>query len=322
MNIMVTGIAGFIGFHCAQRLLNEGHRVLGIDNLNDYYAPALKEARLQRLQRFEKLSFEKLDLCNGEALSDRFAKFRPDRVLHLAGQVGVRYSLEHPHAYAQSNVVGTLNLLECCRHHGRPRLVYASSSSVYGGNTKLPFSESDSVDHPISLYAATKKSTELMAHAYTHLYGFSTVGLRFFTVYGPWGRPDMAVWLFTKAILQGAPIKVFNQGKMSRDFTYIDDIIAGVHAALFSEDLEPYEIFNLGNHQSQSLDDLIECIESACGREAKREFQPLQDGDMVDTFADIERARAKLKFEPSVPLKVGVPRFVSWLLANPEFQTL
>lgn len=322
MNILVTGVAGFIGFHMTEKLLQEGHTVLGVDNLNDYYPTVLKNARLQRLQRYENGAFEKLDIVDGKALAGVFQRFQPDLVLHLAAQVGVRYSIENPDVYAQSNLVGFLNMLECCRVMKPKRFVYASSSSVYGGNTQLPYSEQQSVDHPVSLYAATKKANELMAHSYTHLYGLPTVGLRFFTVYGPWGRPDMAIWRFAQAILQNQPIKIFNHGDMARDFTFIDDIVAGVHAALFREGLDPYEVFNLGNHKQENLMDLVGCIEQAIGREAQKELLPMQAGDMQATYADISHAQQKLGFEPQTDLATGIRRFVSWLLANPQFHGL
>lgn len=319
MRVLVTGIAGFIGFHCASTLLREGHDVLGVDNLNDYYSPKLKHARLAQLKKLGPFRFEKCDLADGEILDGLFREFQPDRVLHLAAQAGVRYSIHHPQVYMRANFVGTLNILECCRHHGQPRLVYASSSSVYGGNTKLPFSESDPVDHPVSLYAASKKANELMAHTYTHLYGIPTVGLRFFTVYGPWGRPDMAMWLFADAILKDQPIKVFNHGEMHRDFTYIDDIVQGVMASLFTEGLAPYEVFNLGNHRSEPLMDLIGLIEKCLGKQAKKEFLPMQDGDVPATYADIDRATQKLGFRPETTIGKGVPAFLNWFRDNPEF---
>lgn len=319
MKVLVTGMAGFIGFHCAAKLLREGHEVLGIDNLNDYYSPALKEARIEELKKIGSVRFEKCDLTDGPQLDRLFAEFKPDRVLHLAAQAGVRYSIHYPHVYMRANFVGTLNILECCRHHGKPRLVYASSSSVYGGNTKLPFSETDPVDHPVSLYAASKKANELKAHTYTHLYGIPTVGLRFFTVYGPWGRPDMAMWLFADAILKDRPIKVFNHGNMQRDFTFVDDIVQGVMASLFTPDLDPYEIFNLGNHRSEPLMDLIGLIEKTLGKTAQKEFMPMQDGDVPATYADIKRAQTKLNFQPKTSILDGVPAFLNWFKAHPEF---
>ena len=318
MRILITGMAGFIGSHCARALTNQGHEVWGIDNLNDYYSADLKRFRLEGLKDTG-ARFVEGDLCDLASLEALFRQFEPQAVLHLAAQAGVRYSLINPHAYIQSNVVGVLNLLECCRHHGKPRLVYASSSSVYGGNTKLPFSEEDRVDKPISLYAATKKNAEMMAHTYTHLYDMQTVGLRFFTAYGPAGRPDMALWLFTDAIHGGRPIKVFNHGDMSRDFTYIDDIVSGVVASLTVDGLAPYEVFNLGNNQAEQLMTLIELIEKNLGKTAEKIMLPLQDGDVKATFADIRQAQAKLGFVPSTGLSVGVQRFVAWYMAHPEF---
>lgn len=319
MRILVTGIAGFIGYHCAESLLKQGHQVHGVDNLNDYYTPALKDYRLEQLKKAGDYGFTKLDLADHQAVAKVFEDFKPELVLHLAAQAGVRYSLINPYAYTQTNIDGTLSILEACRHHGKPRLVYASSSSVYGGNKELPFSETQTVDNPVSLYAATKKACELMAHTYTHLYDLQTVGLRFFTVYGPMGRPDMAMWLFTDAILGGRTINVFNNGDMSRDFTYIDDIVKGVNGALFASDLEAYEVFNLGNHRGERLMDLITTIEGALGIEAKKNFMPMQDGDVKDTFADITRAQTKLGFQPSTTIAKGIPRFVSWFKDNPAF---
>ncbi len=321
MKVLVTGAAGFIGYHCSLELMKQGHEVCGYDNCNDYYLTALKEARLARLQEAGLNRFERADLEDQTRMMNVFEQFRPDVVVHLAAQAGVRYSLSHPHAYAQANLIGTLNILEACRHNGNPRLVYASSSSVYGGNTKLPFAVEDSVDHPISLYAATKKANELMAHTYTHLYGQQTIGLRFFTVYGPWGRPDMALWLFTDAIVQGRPIRVFNQGNMSRDFTYIDDIVAGVIACIENENLEPYEIFNLGNHQSEALMDMIGLIEQTLGKTAEKIMMPMQDGDVADTYADITLAQSKLGFRPLTRISTGIPRFIDWFMRHPEFHS-
>ncbi len=318
MKVLVTGSAGFIGFHASMALFEDGHEVLGLDNLNDYYLPQLKEARVAELVK-RGIAFKKLDLCHLSELEEVFKTFRPDRVLHLAAQAGVRYSLENPHAYIQSNIVATMNILECCRHNGKPRLVYASSSSVYGGVKELPFSENQRVDTPISLYAATKKSNELMAHTYTHLYDMQTIGLRFFTVYGPWGRPDMAMWLFTDAILQGKPIKVFNHGDMFRDFTFITDIVAGINGSLFVEDLDQYEVFNLGNHRCERLMTLIETIEKSLGREAVKTFMPMQDGDVKATYANIDQAQQKLGFQPATTIEDGVPRFIEWFKAHPQF---
>ena len=312
MKILVTGSAGFIGMHLAKSLLSDGHTVVGIDNFNDYYDVALKRARAAELADIPGFSMVEGDLCDFEALTNIFNTNNFDVVCNLAAQAGVRYSLTNPHVYQKANLEGFLNILECCRHANVPRLVYASSSSVYGGNTKLPFSESDSVDSPVSLYAATKKANELMAHCYSHLYGMQTVGLRFFTVYGPWGRPDMALWLFTKAMLAGDPIKVFNHGKMQRDFTFVDDIIAGVKASLFSDNLDKYEIFNIGNHRSEKLMDMINILADALGIEPKMEMMPMQPGDVPATYADIDRIHTKLGYKPTTPISQGIPKFIDW----------
>ena len=312
MKILVTGTAGFIGYHLAQSLLDDGHEVVGIDNFNDYYAVDLKRARHAELESRHGYEGVEGDLCDINLLRDLFGQHGFDCVCNLAAQAGVRYSLTHPLVYQKSNLEGFLNILEACRHHKVPRLVYASSSSVYGGLKELPFSEDQPVDTPISLYAATKKANELMAHTYTHLYGLQTVGLRFFTVYGPWGRPDMAMWLFTKAMLAGAPIKVFNHGKMQRDFTYVTDIVAGVKASLFAEGLDPYELFNLGNHRSEGLMDMISTLGHALDVEPQMEMLPMQPGDVPATYANIDRARTKLGFEPVTPIAEGIPRFVEW----------
>ena len=312
MKILVTGTAGFIGSHLARALAAGGHEVVGIDNFNDYYDVQLKRDRHAVLDALDGYTGIEADLCDLDRLRTVFAEHRFDRVCHLAAQAGVRYSLTHPFAYQKSNVEAFLNVLEVCRHAESARLVYASSSSVYGGNTKLPFSESDPVDTPVSLYAATKKANELMAHTYTHLYGLPTVGLRFFTVYGPWGRPDMAMWLFTEAMLRGEPIKVFNHGNMRRDFTFIDDIIAGVTAALLSDGLAPYEVLNLGNHRSENLMDMIRIIADSLGVEPRMNMLPMQPGDVPATFADIEQARRKLGYEPATPIAEGIPRFIDW----------
>ena len=310
--IAVTGSAGFIGFSLSKQLLAEGYKVIGIDNFNDYYLPDLKEARAAILRENPNYTEKRVDLENCQELEKIFKDYKIDIVCNLAAQAGVRYSLDHPFVYEKSNVSGFLNILELVRHYNVPRLVYASSSSVYGGNKKVPFSESDPVDNPISLYAATKKANELMAHCYSHLYGFQTIGLRFFTVYGPWGRPDMALWLFTEAILTGKPIKVFNYGKMQRDFTYIDDIVAGVKGALFSKNLEQYEIFNLGNNNTEQLMDMIGTIEKELKIEANKEMLPIQPGDIPATFADIEKAKTKLGFEPKTKINEGIPNFIKW----------
>jgi len=322
MRILVTGMAGFLGYHCARSLAADGHQVLGLDNVNDYYLPALKEFRLAELADDDRIAFERGDLAEPEFVERAFKHFKPDCVLHLAAQAGVRYSLTNPHAYIRSNIVATTNILEGCRHHGKPRLVYASSSSVYGGNSKLPFSEGDRVDHPVSLYAATKKSNELMAHTYTHLYGLQTIGLRFFTVYGPAGRPDMALWLFADAILQNKPIKVFNHGDMYRDFTYVDDIVAGVKGALTAADLNPYEVFNLGNSRCEKLMTLIETLEHCLGKNARKIMLPMQPGDVKATYADISLAAEKLNFKPLTTIEDGVPRFVAWFRDHPQFHSV
>lgn len=310
--ILVTGTAGFIGFHFARKLLEQGRAVVGIDNFNDYYDPSLKEARNQVLEHFDSFTSIRGDLANLDLIEGIFADYAFSDVVHLAAQAGVRYSLTNPFAYVQANLVGFVNILEAVRHADCNRLIYASSSSVYGGNKKLPFAESDRVDHPISLYAATKKSNELIAHAYTHLYGLQTVGLRFFTVYGPWGRPDMAMWIFAERISRGVPIPVFNHGKMERDFTFIDDIVHGLVGVLEADGLEPYEVFNLGNHRSEKLLDMIGELEKALGRKAVLDLQPMQPGDVPATFADVEQARLKLGYEPITPISVGVPKFVDW----------
>ncbi|MDF7806289.1 NAD-dependent epimerase [Pontiellaceae bacterium B12219] len=312
MKILVTGTAGFIGSNVAHALLDAGHEVIGIDNFNDYYSVTLKEARHAKLEARSGYVGLRGDLADLEFLISCFKSHAPDRVCNLAAQAGVRYSLENPHAYEQSNLAGYLNILECCRNFEIDRLVYASSSSVYGGNKKVPFSEADPVDHPVSLYAATKKANELMAHSYTHLYKFQTVGLRFFTVYGPAGRPDMAYWLFSEAMLKGKPIKVFNHGDMKRDFTYIDDVVQGVLSSLFTEGLEPYEIFNLGNNQPELLMDMIRYLGDALGIEPEMEMLPMQPGDVPITFADISKAQAKLGYKPTTSLKEGLADFVKW----------
>ena len=328
MKILVTGAAGFIGMHTAEVLLARGDEVVGIDNLNDYYDPTLKQARLARLAPNANFRFVKLDVADRPGMEKLFADEKFDRVIHLAAQAGVRYSLENPHAYVDSNLVGFMNILEGCRHNRVEHLVYASSSSVYGGNTLMPFSEHHSVDHPISMYAATKKANELMAHTYSHLFGLPTTGLRFFTVYGPWGRPDMALFLFTKAILEGRPIDVFNHGRMRRDFTYIDDIVQGVvrtmdHVAegdpAFDPDQPdpgrskaPFRVFNIGNHNPVELMAFIEAIEVALGQTAEKNFLPMQDGDVPATYADTAELRQWTDFQPATPVKQGVARFIDW----------
>jgi UDP-glucuronate 4-epimerase len=311
-HILVTGSAGFIGYHLCSDLLKRGCKVVGVDNFNDYYSVALKEQRSKKLCENSEFTERRIDLCSLDDLNAIFNEFRIVRVCNLAAQAGVRYSLDHPHVYEKSNLAAFLNILEVVRHNKVPRLVYASSSSVYGGNPNTPFSEEDRVDSPISLYAATKKANELMAHCYTHLYGFQSVGLRFFTVYGPWGRPDMAMWLFTEAIKKGKPIKVFNNGDMRRDFTYVDDIIQGVRAAIFAEGLDQYEVFNLGNNKSEQLMEMIGILEKSLNTTAQKEFLPLQPGDVPETAANIDKARAKLGFVPKTSIKDGIPAFVSW----------
>ncbi len=315
MKILVTGTAGFIGMHVATSLLDDGHEVIGLDDFNDYYSVQLKRDRHARLEKREGYTGVTGDLCNAPLIRSLFERHRFEVVCHLAAQAGVRYSLVRPDVYQKSNLEGFLNILEACRHTGTRRLVYASSSSVYGGNTKLPFSESDPVDRPVSLYAATKKANELMAHTYTHLFKLQTVGLRFFTVYGPWGRPDMAMWMFTRAMLQGKAIQVFNHGNMRRDFTYIDDIAQGVKASLFEPKLEPYEVLNLGNHNAENLKDMIGILAAAVGVEPKMEFLPMQPGDVEATYADISLAQAKLGFQPRTKITDGIPRFVAWYKA-------
>ncbi len=326
--VLVTGAAGFIGFHLARRLLREGVFVTGVDNLNAYYDTTLKMDRLERLGGEKKFSFQRLDLADRAAMERLFHEGAFDVVVNLAAQAGVRYSLQNPHAYIEANIVGYLNVLEGCRHHGVGHLVFASSSSVYGANTRMPFSVHHNVDHPVSLYAATKKANELMAHTYSHLYGLPATGLRFFTVYGPWGRPDMALFLFTQAILAGEPIQVFNYGNMQRDFTYIDDIVEGVvrvmnrvpkpDPAWSAENPDPgssyapYRIYNIGNNQPVMLGEFIALIEQKLGREARKELLPLQPGDVPATYADIEDLFAAVGFRPQTPLAVGIERFVEW----------
>ncbi|WP_423141299.1 NAD-dependent epimerase/dehydratase family protein [Parablastomonas sp. CN1-191] len=325
MRVLVTGGAGFIGYNVTQRLLARGDSVLGIDILNDYYDVTLKEARLRKLREdggnryaFDKIDFSKMDDLQRALEGQTF-----DRIVHLGAQAGVRYSIENPHAYVQANLVGHVNMLEIARHRGVDHMVYASSSSVYGGNTKLPFAVEDRVDHPLSLYAATKKADELMSETYAHLYRLPLTGLRFFTVYGPWGRPDMMMWLFTDAILSGRPIKLFNGGEMWRDFTYIDDIVTGVVAALDNPppddgepkaggSLKPHRLYNIGNHRSEHLMKVVEILERECGREAQRELLPMQAGDVERTYADIDAIANDLGYAPTTTIEDGVPRFVRW----------
>ncbi len=309
MKVLLTGAAGFIGSHCARRLLERGDEVIGVDNFSPYYSVALKRARLERLKH-PALRFHELDIVNKAGLEKIFAEHKPDGVIHLAAQAGVRYSLENPDSYIQTNVVGFANILECCRHHPPRHLVYASSSSVYGKNAKLPWSESDNVDHPISLYAATKKSNELTAHVYSHLFGLNTTGLRYFTVYGPWGRPDMSAYLFAAAITEGRPIQVFNHGDMQRDFTYVDDIVEGTLRVL--DKPSRYAVFNIGNHTPVPLMDYIATLERALGRKAKLEMKPMQPGDVKATYADTTALAKHVGFAPATPLEVGIGRFAEW----------
>jgi UDP-glucuronate 4-epimerase len=325
MRILVTGAAGFIGYHVALRLIAGGDTVIGIDNLNDYYSVALKEARLARLaerggDRFE---FVRVDFSDHKSLDEALSDIRFDRIVHLGAQAGVRYSIENPRAYATSNVAGHLNILELARSRQTEHVVYASSSSVYGGNAELPFRVEDRVDHPLSLYAATKKADELMSETYAHLYRLPLTGLRFFTVYGPWGRPDMAMWLFTKAILAGEPIRVFNGGDMRRDFTFVDDVVSGVVACVQKPPADdgaikaggsvaPHAIYNIGNHRAEELGRLISLIEASCGREAIKIMEPMQPGDVHATYADISAIQRDIGFEPSTTLDTGVPLFVDW----------
>ena len=328
---LVTGAAGFIGYYVARRLLERGEQVLGIDNLNEYYDVSLKQARLAELRPFERFRFIKTDLADRSGMRELFSGHPIKRVAHLAAQAGVRYSLINPHAYTDSNVEGFLNILEGCRRVSVEHLVFASSSSVYGGNTRLPFSVDQNVDHPVSLYAASKKANELMAHTYAHLYRLPCTGLRFFTVYGPWGRPDMALFLFTKAILDGKPIDVFNFGKMQRDFTYIDDVAEGVIRVLdrlpepnpawsgdnpdASTSWAPYRLYNIGNHRPVDLLRFIEVLEEAIGKKAEKNLLPLQPGDVPATYADVSDLVRDIGFQPSTPIEMGIPRFVEWYRA-------
>ncbi len=328
MKILVTGAAGFIGFHTAKALLDRGDQVIGLDNLNDYYDVSLKQARLAQLEGRNGYSFEKIDLADNASMEDLFRREKFERVIHLAAQAGVRYSIENPHAYVSSNLVGYMNILEGCRHNDVEHLVYASSSSVYGANTAKPFSIHQNVDHPLSLYAATKKSNELMAHTYAHLYGLPVTGLRFFTVYGPWGRPDMALFLFTRKILAGEPIDVFNNGEHARDFTYIDDIVEGVvrsvdRVAEPNADWEganpdpgtsaaPYRLYNIGNNKPVRLMDYIACLERALGKTAEKNFLPLQPGDVPETYADIDDLTRDIGYQPATEIEDGIAKFVAW----------
>jgi UDP-glucuronate 4-epimerase len=328
VKVLVTGAAGFIGYHVSRYLCERGDTVVGVDNLNAYYDPSLKLARLAQLKPFSNFIFQKIDIADREAIAQLFRQERFERVVNLAAQAGVRYSLENPHAYIDANLVGFTNILEGCRHNDVEHLVYASSSSVYGANTTMPFSVHHNVDHPVSLYAATKKANELLAHTYSHLYSLPTTGLRFFTVYGPWGRPDMAMFLFTRAILEGKPIQVFNRGKMRRDFTYIDDIVEGVvrtldQAAAPNPDWNgarpdsatsaaPYRLYNIGNNNPVELMHLIETIEKTVGKTAEKELLPIQPGDVPATFADVEALAAAVGFKPETGIEDGVKAFVDW----------
>ena len=328
MKIFVTGVAGFIGFHAAQELLKRGDDVFGIDNLNDYYDVSLKQARLDQLKNYKNFRFKKIDICHQDDLDQAFQEFKPEHVIHLAAQAGVRYSIENPRAYIDSNLVGFLNILEGCRHHVVKHLVYASSSSVYGANETIPFSIHDNVDHPMSLYAATKKSNELMAHSYASLYKLSCTGLRFFTVYGPWGRPDMACYSFTKAIFEGKAIDVYNEGNMKRDFTYIDDIVQGIikvsdHVAVPNQkwsgkepnpatSYAPYRIYNIGNNDPIPLMEMITGLEQAIGIEAKKNMMPMQAGDVLMTYANIDELMHEVGFKPMTKIEDGLKSFVKW----------
>ena len=327
-DVLLTGAAGFIGFHVAQRLLADGHHVLGLDNLNEYYDPTLKQARLDQLTPHAAFTFERLDVSDRAGMAELFRRHRPARVVHLAAQAGVRYSLRNPHAYVDANLVGFLNVLEGCRHHAVEHLVFASSSSVYGANTRLPFSVHDNVDHPLSLYAATKKANELMAHTYAHLYGLPCTGLRFFTVYGPWGRPDMALFLFAQAILEDRPIDVFNEGRMQRDFTYVDDIVEGLVRVLAKppapdptwsgEHPDPgtsraaYRVYNIGNDRPVELLRFIEVLEQCLGKRARKNLLPMQPGDVPATRADVTDLVRDVGYRPHTTVEEGVARFVSW----------
>jgi len=308
--ILVTGTAGFIGFHLSKSLLDDGYKVLGIDNVNDYYDQKLKWARLDILRKYSNFKFDRVDISDRELIAKSFIAFKPKKVVNLAAQAGVRYSIKNPYAYMDSNLVGFLNIIELCRHNNVEGLIYASSSSVYGKNTKIPFSVEDRVDNPISLYAATKKANELIANSYSHLYGLHTTSLRFFTVYGPWGRPDMAMFLFTDKILRGIPIQVYNHGNMKRDFTYIDDIITGTRSAIDKN--YKCEVFNLGNHKSEQLMDVVHMLEESLGEKAEIDFQPMQPGDVPESFADINKTVEMLGYKPTTNVNVGIRKFIDW----------
>lgn len=332
MKILITGAAGFIGFHLSKELLEQSHELIGIDNMNDYYDPKLKESRLDILEQYKNFSFHKVDLKDKENVDKVFETYRPSHVINLGAQAGVRYSIENPYAYVDSNLLGFVNILEACRHFPVKHLLYASSSSVYGGNKVAPFSTNHNVDHPVSLYAATKKSNELMAHTYSHLYGIATTGLRFFTVYGPWGRPDMAYFSFTKDILAGKPIKVFNHGKMERDFTYIDDIIEGIVKLIdkapvakeewdetkddLSTSFAPYKIYNIGNSNPIPLMRFIKAIEVALGKEAKKIYMDMQAGDVYRTYADVSDLERDINFKPDTSIEDGIQKFIDWYIEH------
>ena len=326
--ILVTGAAGFVGYHVSRRLLDSGRSVIGIDNLNAYYDPALKDARLAELAKFDGFRFVRLDLADGAGMAALFAQHRFVHVVHLAAQAGVRHSLVDPHAYVSSNLVGFTNILEGCRHNGCRHLLYASSSSVYGSNTRMPFSTHDNVDHPLSLYGATKKANELMAHSYAHLFNLPTTGLRFFTVYGPWGRPDMAMWIFAKAIMAGEPIKLFNHGKMQRDFTYVGDVVESIARLVEmpptgnpdwstekpdpASSRAPWRVYNIGNNNPVELLDVVALLEKSIGKKAIRELAPMQPGDVPATYADVDDLMRDVDFKPSTPIADGIARFIEW----------
>ena len=328
IKILITGAVGFIGYHMSSLLLNKGNQVIGIDNMNDYYDVNLKEGRLSLLKKDENFIFYKMDLKDKEAIDDLFNKYKFDYVINLAAQAGVRYSITNPYAYVDSNLIGFVNILEACRNHPVKHLLYASSSSVYGGNKVAPFSTNHNVDHPVSLYAATKKANELMAHTYSHLYKIPTTGLRFFTVYGPWGRPDMAYFLFTDAILSGKPIKVFNHGKMERDFTYVDDIVEGIYKLIplapkdnpnwdetkddLSSSFAPYKIYNIGNNQPVQLEKFISALENKLGKKAEKNYMEMQPGDVLRTYADVSDLEKHIDFKPSTSIDEGLGKFVDW----------
>ena len=310
MKILVTGAAGFIGYHLCNSLIQDGYEILGIDNINNYYDVKLKKARFNKLKKNKNFSFSKIDIADRDSITKSFKYFKPNKVINLAAQAGVRYSISNPYAYLDSNLIGFLNIIELCRNNDIQGLIYASSSSVYGGNKKIPFSVDDRVDQPIALYAASKRSNELIAYSYSHLYGLHTTGLRFFTVYGPWGRPDMAMFIFTKNIMANKKISVFNNGNMKRDFTYIDDIISGTKSAMNNN--YKCEIFNLGNNKSEKLLNMISIIEKELGKKAKLDFKPMQPGDVKESFADIDYSKEKLNYIPKTSIEDGIPKFIQW----------